>query len=245
MAKEKLQDAFGQALLDFHRGKTKFCFVERDDNYLEEEDLSQYFKDYPDWLQMEREAVDEAEGRVLDIGCGAGRHSLYLQGKLSSVLGIDVSPLALEVCKLRGVRQTRLLGIDDVKKLPAVSVDTIIMMGNNFGLFGSYNRAKQLLKDFYEITSPNGKIIAEVCDPNKTDKKVHLDYHRLNLSRERMAGQLRLRTRYQNLVNPWFDYLFISEKELREIVEGTGWSVHRIIPSIEEPRLYGVVLMKS
>jgi 2-polyprenyl-3-methyl-5-hydroxy-6-metoxy-1,4-benzoquinol methylase len=42
------------------------------------------------------------KGRVLDVGCGAGRHSLYLQEKGFDVLGTDISPLASESASLGG-----------------------------------------------------------------------------------------------------------------------------------------------
>lgn len=230
--------------MDYHQGKARFYFVELDNEYLQEEELSQYFTEYPDWLQMEREVIDEAGGRVLDVGCGAGRHSLYLQDRLPSVLGIDVSPLALEVSKLRGVRQTRLLGIEDIKELPMESVDTIVMMGNNFGLFGNFSQARRLLGDFYKATSPTGKVVATVIDPYKTDNEFYLDYQRFNLLKGRMPGQLRLRIRYHNLKSEWIEYLLVSKEELCNLIDGTGWGINRIITCTEKDSLYGVVLRK-
>jgi 2-polyprenyl-3-methyl-5-hydroxy-6-metoxy-1,4-benzoquinol methylase len=53
----------------------------------------------------EKKAIDYAKGRVLDVGCGAGRHILYLQKKGLKVLGIDQSPLAVNMCKLRGAKK--------------------------------------------------------------------------------------------------------------------------------------------
>ncbi len=89
-------DAFGTALMDFYQGKSKVYHIERDDNYLDAGDLSVYFTTYSDWSELEKFAMEEVSGRVLDIGCGAGRHSIYLQEKGFDVLGIDVSPLASE-----------------------------------------------------------------------------------------------------------------------------------------------------
>jgi len=83
--------------------------------------------------------MEFVKGRVLDIGCGAGRHSLYLQKKGFDVLGIDSSPLAIKVCKLRGLEKAKVMAIEDINFKPD-SFDRIIMMGNNFGLFGSFNR---------------------------------------------------------------------------------------------------------
>jgi len=75
-----------------------------------------------------------AKGRILDIGCGGGRISLYFQRKGSDVLGIDVSPLAIKVCKLRGLRKARVMSITGVS--PRLGkFDTILVIGNDFGLY--------------------------------------------------------------------------------------------------------------
>jgi 2-polyprenyl-3-methyl-5-hydroxy-6-metoxy-1,4-benzoquinol methylase len=69
------------------------------------------------------------KGRVLDIGCGAGRVALYLQKKGFDVSGIDVSPLAVKVCKLRGLKKARVLSISNIgAKLG--KFDTLLMFGN-------------------------------------------------------------------------------------------------------------------
>lgn len=164
---------------------------------------------------------------MLDIGCGAGRHSIHLQNNGLEVVDIDVSPLAIEVCRLRGLADARTMSVNEVR--PELGVfDTILMMGNNFGLFGSRSGAKRLLRRFLAVTSPDGLIIAETLDPHKTENPDHLAYHKRNLKRGRMPGQVRTRVRYRKYVTPWFDYLFVSEAEMRDILDDTGWRIKRI-----------------
>ena len=79
------------------------------------------------------------------------------------------------------------------------------------------------------ITNEAAIIIAEIRDPYKTDVPEHLEYHKLNRKRGRMAGQVRIRIRYKRYVTPWFDYLFVSKDELLQILEGTGWRLKHII----------------
>ena len=85
--------------------------------------------------------MEFVNGRVLDVGCGAGRYSLYLQKKGFDVLGIDVSPLAVKVCRLKGVKKTQVMSIEALNFKPR-SFDSVLMMGNNFSLFGSFKKAK-------------------------------------------------------------------------------------------------------
>ncbi|MEI6296412.1 MAG: methyltransferase domain-containing protein [bacterium] len=229
---KNLVDAYGQYLLGYLNGERKPEIVERDDNFIsvgERFGGETYFSDYKKWSPLEKKAIKYAKGKVLDIGCGAGRHSLYLQKLGFDVVGIDNSPLAIKVCELRGLKKAKVLPIDGIDEFKKDSFDSILMLGHNFGLFGNFNRAKSLLKKMYKITSDNALIIAETRDPYLTNDQTHLNYHKLNLKRGRMAGQLRIRVRYNNLMGPWFDYLFVSKKEMENFVEGTGWCIKKFI----------------
>lgn len=228
---DKCKDAFGQVIYDHLKGEGGFAIIERDDGLFEVDTfLSYYFADYKKWIKNEKKAIRWAKGKVLDIGCGAGRVGLYLQSKGLDVLGVDNSPLALKVCKKRGVKKTRLISITQLSRKIGL-FDTIIMYGNNFGLVGNQNRAKWLLRRFYRMTSPDALIIAESLDPYDTKEPDYLQYHQYNRKRNRMAGQIRLRVRYKKYVSDWIDYLLVSKNEMREILDGTGWKVKCFIDS--------------
>jgi len=227
----KMNDAFGQEIWAHFKGKESFEIIERDDGFFDASSGAKiYFSNYGDWPSIERKALRFARGRVLDVGCGAGRHSLYLQGKGLDVTGIDISPLAIKVSKLRGLKKVRLMSITQVD-FKSNSFDTVIMLGNNFGLFGSQKRARWLLKKFHRMTSSDAMIIAESNDPYKTDNPDHLKYHEYNRRRGRMAGQLRIRVRFGKYTGNWFDYLIVSKKEMKYLLMGTGWKAERFIRS--------------
>jgi SAM-dependent methyltransferase len=226
------QDAFGQALYDYYQGEPIHEILERDDGFISvgKEDLNSYFSPYSQWPSSLKQAIGYANGKTLDIGCGAGRAAMYLQRKGFDVTGMDISPLALKVSRLRGLKKTKVLSITDLQ--PGMGpFDTLVLFGNNFGLLGGFNRARRLLKIFFKMTSPAARIIAQTLDPYKTSCREHLDYHRRNRAKGRMGGQIRMRCRYRNLIDPWFDYLFVSKKEMKEILEGTGWKVIKFISS--------------
>ena len=134
------------------------------------------------WPKTERQAIRLARGRVLDVGCGAGRVALHLQDRGHEVVGIDLSPLAVEVSRRRGVQ--------DARELPVTRVgdelgrfDTIVMFGNNFGLMGSRRRAPWLLRRFRSMANEDARILAESVNPYKTDNPGHLAYHERNRRR--------------------------------------------------------------
>ena len=117
-----------------YNGEWALEIVERDDGLITYSRLPEhYFSKYEDWPLHEKKAMEFVKGNVIDIGCGAGRHSLYLQEKGFEILAIDNSPLAIKICKLRGVRNVRVSPIEEVSRERGL-FDTILMMGNNFGL---------------------------------------------------------------------------------------------------------------
>jgi SAM-dependent methyltransferase len=237
-------DGYGRLLAAALAGEDVLEIVERDDGFIQASRFGPqaYLAPYRRWPARQRRAMRLVRGRVLDIGCGGGRVPLHLQERGQEVVGIDNSPGAVEISRRRGVRDARLLSIDDVDESLG-SFDTIVMFGNNFGLFGSRTKAKRLLRRFHRLTTARGRILAESLDPYGTTDEAHLDYHARNRARGRMSGQLRIRIRYREHATPWFDYLLVSPAELETIVEGTGWHVARILDGGSE--LYVAVLEKA
>ena len=229
------QDAYGHAVWDRLHGKPSLEIVERDDGWI---DLSlgpgHYLAEYKDWLPFEKKAIKHARGRVLDIGCGPGRVLLHLNSKGMEGVGIDNSPLAIKTAKARGLKDVRVMPITRVDKRLGI-FDTVVMFGNNFGLMGSFQRARWLLRRFHRLTTDRGRIIAASTVPYDTDIPEHKWYHRYNRRRGRMGGQLRLRVRYKKYATPFFDYLLVSKAELDSILHGTGWKVTRYIESGSAP----------
>lgn len=235
------QDAFGHLLYDYYNGEENFEIVERDDGYILTDNLGTrvYFAEYTDWKKHQKSAIEHTKGRVLDIGCGAGRHSLYLQQNGYDVMGSDISPLAIKVCQQRGLKNTSLIPITRINAKLG-HFNTILMMGHNFGLVGNFKRAQWLLKRFSAMTSADATIIADTFCPYQTDNPAHLEYHRYNRDRGRMSGQLRLRIRYKGYATPWFDYLQVSKSELEDILVGTGWTIERYYNS-EKPTYIAIL----
>lgn len=236
------EDAYGQQLkAQYTSGSANAEFIERDDNYIDTgSDVGMYFSVHADWAPREQQAIGQVRGRILDIGSGAGRHSLYLQSQGFDVTAIDNSPGAIEVCKLRGVNKAMVRSIADVDKFAPDSFDTILMLGNNFGLFGGKDGVRSGLDMLSGITSPTAQIIAGARNPYHTDSADHLEYHELNRSRGRMPGQIRMRVRYRRSIGEWFDHLLVSPDEMREILIGTGWQVKEFLAE-NEPNYFALI----
>jgi SAM-dependent methyltransferase len=226
------RDAFGHEIQDFWKGEEAFEIIEREDGFIDVgTHVNGYFAEYVDWSPTEQEGLKRlAPGRSLDLGCGAGRVELYLQSQACEVTGIDNSPLAIQVCRERGVLDARLLPVAQIT--PALGTfSNIIMYGNNWGLMANKKQARRMLRIFHRMTTPAARIIAQTNDIYKTTNPLHLAYQAWNRERGRLPGQIRFRVRCHLHQTPWFDYLMVSKAEMEEILLGTGWQVLEYIDS--------------
>lgn len=223
------EDAYGQAIRDHYERDEGFCVVERDDGHVGiEGGPAMYFSEYEDWPATDQAAVDRAEGRVLDVGCGAGRHALYCQRQGHDVTGIDVSPGSLAVARDRGLDDARELDVADVRDLDA-TYDTVLMLGNNFGLVGTADTAPDRLRALADVTSDDARLLATSRDPTGTDDPAHLEYHDRNRERGRLPGALRMRIRYKRYATPYFDYLIVAPDTMRELLADTPWYQDEVV----------------
>jgi SAM-dependent methyltransferase len=225
------QDAWGHLMYDYLQGKEVTGFDEDDDGHVRVRAGTWYFfTEYREWPPFERTAIKYARGRILDIGCAAGRHSIYLQEKGLDVLGIDISPLAIEVCKARGLRNAKVMSVNQVNSSIG-RFDTVLLIGGNFFMLGNPERAKRLLKKLGRMTSMDGRIIANSLDHYRWEDPLNISRRELNRQRGRMPGQRRSRVCYKEYATPWMDWLFVSKDEMQDILKGTPWSVKRFIDS--------------
>ncbi len=147
-------DVFGRALMDWARGGTDPEIIERHDGITDMGAGHElYVAPFRDWPVSERKAIGHVRGGVVDVGCGAGRVTLYLQQRGFDVVAVDASPLALRAARLRGVREAWCMSIDDLTEVIAW-FGTVVLFGNNFGLFGTPERARRMLGAWADRAEP-------------------------------------------------------------------------------------------
>ena len=181
-----------------------------------------FFAEHHEWVEAERAAFELVRGRVLDIGAGAGRHSLEAQRRGLEAVAIDISPGAVDVCRRRGVRDARLLPLQEVDERLGV-FDTVLLLCGNLGLAGGAGETSALLERLRGLTATDARIVFDTVDPHVDNDEADLAYLARNRQRGRMPGQVTIRIRYGGLATPWYDLLCASPEELEELAAPTGW----------------------
>ena len=212
------------------RGSTEPEILERDDGFTEVGAGHElYVAPFAHWLAAERQAMRYVRGRVVDVGCAAGRVPLHLQQRGFEVVGLDASPLAVRTARARGVTTAWCMAAGDLTTTIG-SFDTIVLFGNNVGIFGTPYRLRRVLTSWAGRTPPGARILAGSTNPYGGGAPLLTrSYYVGNRRRGRMPGQVRMRIRYRTDVSPWFSWLFVSRREMGTLLRGTGWHQSRIL----------------
>lgn len=158
-----MKDLFGKAMLDFQTNNSpEDLITETTISEADEMSVAYLFRSFKEMPKLEQKAIDLTKGKVLDVGCGAGSHSLYLQNeKKLDVTSIDVSEKAIETCKLRGVKNP---SVQDVLSLEGEKYDTIISLMNGVGIFGKLENCNKFLSKLKSLLNPGGQILLDSSD---------------------------------------------------------------------------------
>ena len=235
-----MRDLFGEIMKDAVSGFPAEYLTERDDGNIKESLGSQYVAEFDDWLEPEKLAMDYVRGRVLDIGCGAGRVALYLQQQGLDVVGIDLSPGAIQVAKSRGIENAHLMDAESLEFSEDV-FDTVILFGNNFGILGEEPKIVEMFRTLSTVTTKDAVILAASVDPLFTDNPKHLAYHEKNRKEGKPPGLLKLRLNYKEEVGDWWNLLLAEQTRMADIADQAGWRADVFIGT---PRYYVGVLRK-
>ena len=156
-----MNDVFGEAILDYQLGKCKEDIITStsisDDEPLK---VSYLFRTFDDMPLLEQTALNMAKGTILDIGCGAGSHSLFLQEKGFEIKSIDISPKAIACCRLRGLQNVDVLNVLNETE----SYDTLLLLMNGSGIFKSLEQTPRVLSHLKTLLNKNGQILVDSSD---------------------------------------------------------------------------------
>ena len=158
-----MKDLMGRAIWDyFYQENPEDLQTETSISELDDLPVSYLFRNYKEMNALEQKALDLSFGKVLDVGAGAGSHSLYLQNKRNlDVAALDISPKSIEICKARGVKNAV---CEDFLKFSNDKFDTILLLMNGTGIFQSLKNVDQYLQKLKNLISENGQILLDSTD---------------------------------------------------------------------------------
>ena len=158
-----MKDLFGKAILDFQTNNSpEDLITETTISDKDEMSVAYLFRSYDEMPKLEQKALQLAKGKVLDVGCGAGSHSLILQNEKNfDVMSIDISPNAIQTCKLRGLKKVK---VQDIMTLENEKFDTILLLMNGTGIFETLKKTPNYLQKLKSLLSSNGQILIDSSD---------------------------------------------------------------------------------
>lgn len=114
--------------------------------------------------------------RVLDLACGAGRHSIALAKRGVSVLGIDSSSFLInEAKKLQENHPSLRLKFQqgDMRDLSSFfhQFDDVISMFTSFGYFESDKENEKVIRNVYGCLKSQGKFFLDYINPDALSLK--------------------------------------------------------------------------
>lgn len=158
-----MKDLMGRAIWDYYYHENpEDLQTETSISELDDLPVSYLFRDYQEMNALEKKALDSSFGKVLDVGSGAGSHSLYLQNERKlEVTALDISPKSIEICKARGVKNAI---CEDLLQFSEKNFDTVLLLMNGTGIFQILEHIDQYLQKLKSLVAENGQILIDSTD---------------------------------------------------------------------------------
>jgi len=219
---KKHQDPIGQAVLDYYYGISTDNILVRTD-IAEDETLSPayFFRTYEQMPMQEQEALRRCRGKILDIGAGAGAHSIWLQDRGFEVVSLDISPLSCETMRLRGLKSVI---CSDIYTLTDQKFDTILLLMNGAGVAQTLTGLPVLLNHLKNRLNPGGKILADSSDLLYlfTDENGE---SWIDIASDTYYGEMEYQLSYKGIKGKKFPWLFVDPDTFIDNAERCGFTV--------------------
>ena len=180
--------------------------------------VAHLFRSYDEMPPLEQRALNEARGKVLDVGAGAGCHALALQERGLDVTAVDISPLSCETMKERGVANVECVNIFNQRFQERF--DTLLLLMNGTGIAGKLSRLPQLLSRLKQLMNPGAQILIDSSDLRYVyeDENGVLD---VDLDGA-YYGEVDYQMTYRNIIGKSFDWLYADSVVLAECCRQCG-----------------------
>ncbi|OPC04010.1 methyltransferase [Elizabethkingia ursingii] len=221
-----MKDLMGKAIWDyFHNQNPEDLQTETSISELDDLPVAYLFRDFDEMNDLEQAALELATGKILDVGAGAGSHSLYLQDeRRMNVTALDISPKSVEVCKERGISKSvckSVLDFSDEK------FDTVLLLMNGTGIFESLAKIDVYLQKLKTLLNDGGQILIDSTDilymfDRDEDGGVYIPaggYY----------GELGYTVHYKGESEESITWLYLDFNTLKNAAEHNGFSIEKVL----------------
>ncbi len=208
-----MKDLFGKAIHEYQTNNSPEDLVtETSISEADEMSVAYLFRSFEEMPKIEQKALELCLGKILDVGCGAGSHSLYLQHKGFDITAMDISENAIKACQFRGLKNVKVLNILELK---SQKFDTILLLMNGTGIFGNLAETPKFLQKLKSLLNPNGQILIDSSDIIYMfdDNEVPTSHY---------YGELTFTISYKNETENPFPWLYLDYKLLEKLATENG-----------------------
>jgi SAM-dependent methyltransferase len=228
-------------LLDYYHGNyTEDIITESN---ISEEDvlpLAYLFRTHKEMPLIEQKALSLCYGKVLDIGCGSGSHSLFLQNEKKLIVdAIDISKGAADVAKLRGVKNTANKNLFEIKD----TYDTLLLLMNGIGICGKTERLNIFLQHLKSILNKNGQVLVDSSDISYMFEQDEEGGFWVNP--DEYYGEVAFTMSYKGEKSSVFDWLYLDFNTLQNACHANGFSCELIQEGEHYDFLAKLTLLKN
>ena len=217
----------GLAMFAYFDGEASaHLVIRRDDGFEVSLPASHFFRSPDEFSPIETTALESCRGDVLDIGAGAGIHSLPLQARGHAVTAIEINPEAVEIMTRRGVRDVRCVDVFDFGE---GTFDTLLMLGHGIGMVEDLQGLSRFLAHARGLLRAGGQLLFDSLDVRRTEDPVHLAYHEANRRAGRYFGATRLQSEYAGRTGPYCRWLHVDPETLQREAERAAWKCEIVL----------------
>lgn len=211
-------DVYGEALKDyFHDRFDEDLILYTNNRDQEAMPVDLFFRSAEELPDQELIALALCDGKVLDVGAGAGSHSLYLQEQNVAVTALEISSKACQVMKQRGVKQ---IVNEDILSYSNEKYDTLLFLMNGIGLAQTIDGLTNLFNHCKTLLNPGGQLLFDTSDISYYYKSEELPK-----PTNHYYGEIQFQYEYKGRKGQPFGWLYIDQKELIKIGHQLGWVV--------------------
>lgn len=212
------RDVYGEALYDYkEKGElTHPLLLHSSYGDIEEMPVEVFYREEDDIPELEYIALSLCDGKVLDVGAGTGVHALYLQEKGFDVTALEISEIACNIMRERGVQH---VVNQDFFQLKDQTYDTLLFLMNGIGIAGTLEGFKNLLYHAKTLLTDRGQLLFDSSD-------ISYLYEEYKIKRpEYYFGEINFQYEYKDQKGEPFKWLYIDQQTLIKTAHELNWVV--------------------